>query len=212
MKVHFNYLFLASAILSGCEKPNSTTTTIPPTNQITITVLEKGTNQPIPNTNLTVYKCRTSDIVSGRCLDYSIITTLSTNNLGQATFRSGAEIAKISPLVANYWLYDFYPVGDSSIKIILAPACTIRALLKKINTYSTTDFLNVTLGNIDCPTCISFSYNFGLPSDSTVFMKGEGNTRSQVFWSIGNSLPDSLHSLPPFYVNRFDTANIEIKY
>jgi hypothetical protein len=207
---HYCYAFsiLAISILSGCSKQNSTTTAPPANNPLTITVIEKATNNPIAGARVSLRKCSNYDPQFG-CVAYSTFKTLTTNTGGKVTYSGNSSINQIKVEADKYWAFFTQTVTPD---IILTPKNVIEVNVKRENTYAPTDILWIGQNRY-----IDDLKPIGLPVDTIIYINGYGYSENKIYWyinylSAGIINPGTGGSSPDFIVNGFDTTKIEIKY
>ncbi|CAN5714465.1 hypothetical protein BH10BAC3_BH10BAC3_00650 [soil metagenome] len=208
MNHNFGCLFLLLVTATGCKKTLEKLTT-GPDNLITIEVVEASTAKPLNGAELSLDYCTKYDFYAG-CTDFST-RIVQTNTDGKATFPSNKleRITKIHR--ANYWsIYPDFSLPDP-LTFPLFPICTIKAIIKQINTYAPGDDLNINVSEPSCTNnrCEISSKSVGLPVDSVVYFKAFGYADNLVYWQVNNS---SFTSLAPVYITGFDTATVTINY
>jgi hypothetical protein len=174
---------------------------------MTIRVLEKLTNVPIEGAEIALQKCARYDNVFG-CVSYSIFDVLHTNSAGEVTFIRPPDLEAYEVTHPNYW--KAYESNGSVSSITLTPKCTLKINIERVNSYSQTTSLSLQIQEADCYSynCSFGRYTLGLPADTVIYVPGFGNTNNRVIWSAGNTSQE----MPLVFVNRFDTATINIQY
>lgn len=222
MKLAFCYDILAIVVLSfvnsGCIKSDSE----PANTYRTLKVLEYKTNLPIAGVSVNIYECKRHSF--GGCSELSSPATTATDNEGNFRFNSRLNVYFAEARRDGYWEgstggEDFWgstlPVGD----IYLTPIAYTKIHLKKINLHSADLSLVVDISNSSSS---AFLYGgprgvYGQPQDTTAVLPSYGYTNNFLRWhffdTMGNiDTIDRGGTLPGYYINRFDTASVEINY
>ena len=187
----------------------------------TLKVLELKTNLPIGGATVKIYECTKQGF--GGCSEYTLLRTLTTDKDGNIQFDSRLNVSSADASHEQYWDggsggQDFWgntlPLGD----IHLIPVANTKIHLKKINPHAPESSLIVNV-NQD-PHSIFFdgtSYSFHQPADTTLVLSSYGYMNNIIDWyfmdGMGNiDTTDVGGQLPSYYINRFDTAAVEINY
>jgi hypothetical protein len=200
---------------TACKKSDS----VPPVYYTTLKVLEFKTNLPLAGAKVEIYKCTKHGF--GGCSDISLLRTLSTDKDGNFQFDSKLDVFFVNASHQQYWdgssggetLWgDLLPVTN----IYLAPVAYTKIHLKKVNPHASglSMVLNV---KPDSSTLYGSTAAFSLPADTTFAMASHGNINNVVSWYFINGMgnvdtTEMGGQLPSYYINRFDTASVEINY
>jgi hypothetical protein len=205
------YLLLLALPSSGCKKnspasPQDSTT--PPAHKIR--VLERSTYVPVKNATVYFQNCNAQDIL-GFCTSYTVVKVLTTDDSGYVTVKIAYESIKMEH--QNYWPV----IVKGQDTIIATPKSLIKVNARKVNTYLPDDFLKVSNSEPGCYDIYCWSATpvyISTGSDTAVYVSGRGNAENEVHWQIWNSgvVTSGDHSISPIYINRFDTATINLDY
>lgn len=197
---------------AACKKSIDT----PPVTYTKLKVLEYKTNFPIAGAEVKIYECTKQGF--GGCADLSLRKTVTTDKDGNFQFDARLRAYVVEASESRYWDgstggEEFFsgsqlPIGD----IQLTPIAYSKIHLKRINSHSLDLYLVIQIGG---PFGVKGSYN--LPLDTTVIMASYGNRNNPLLWYFTNATgtADTTNkggSLPDYYINRFDTASVEINY
>lgn len=177
------------------------------------TILEVTTNTPIAGARVDAYKCLERDLLG--CFREAVSTSATTNSEGIATISGATEISSITAHKEKYWEASEYfsrnqqPVTATTY---LYPIATLKIHVVKENQYPATNQLMLHSPIEPCRDCPREAIVLGLPQDTTVYMKGRGNVNNSIQWVVNTGSADMLTTTTPVMVNRFDTAQIEIRY
>lgn len=217
MRLCYLYFLIGAILCSGCEKTSPNGIGGNQSFKTYFLVKEFGTNSPVADATVELLHCDVPDYCWGcGCGNPSKFATIKTDANGQASYiiGSSSKLLQVDVSQSKYWrggVYNFSR-GDT-VHIFLKPVGTIKASIKKINTYAYDDFLNITVRDAACSVCLLYTgTRIGLPNDTTVFLKGYGNSNNQVVWNINYSIPTVSQTLPDIYINKFDTASVNIEY
>ena len=202
----FIYLLFILSMLYGCKKPEEVPG--PVASSKNFQVLEAVSGKPVEGATVTFHKCDQRDF--NGCYRRSPIISLITNKEGKVTCTTTLSIEDITIQHPSYW--DGYAVWNSD-NCSLLPVSTLKTRIKKVNSHGLTDELLVKIFFGDCYSfdCIRLiNYTFGLPLDTTVYLKGFGYANNLVTWSINAG--GTTQELPQFYINGFDTTSVLIEY
>ncbi len=202
---------------TACKKSDS----VPPVYYTTLKVLELKTNLPIAGAEVEIYECKKRDILG--CSDLSLLRALTTDKDGNFQFDSKLSVYLVHAAHGNYWDGDSGgdTIGGTSqmpvTNIYLTPVAYTKIQIRKINPHSSGLSLVVNIN----PDSSFFNYGsinaFGQPADTTVIMPGYGYTNNLLSWHFSDGMgnvdtTETGGQLPSYYINRFDTASVELNY
>jgi len=174
---------------------------------VTITIREKSTNLPLAGASVTLQKCLDPDPYG--CLGYATLANLSSNIQGQVSFAKELDVDATDVKHEKYW--NNFTDGLSDVTLI--PKTIIAVSIHKMNSYAAGDILNIVVTSPNCEFgCLSTGISTGLPIDTIIYLNGYGYSDNVISWYINDPLSDTLHSLPSFFVNGFDSAHVAVDY
>jgi len=201
-------------LVLSCSKKSSDNPDPPvnPSNEyVELRVLEDKTNTPIANAEVTLEKCGDYDPVFG-CISYSTITILSTNTEGKYKFLKSLPVVRISAKHPKYW----ESTSNGLTDIALIPEAFSRVHLNKVNNYPSDYSMSVYVSRSDVFIMYPQETRFGIPADTTIYLRSYGNYDNVVSWGIGTWVPiiqiSNSGQSSPFFVNAFDTTGVEIEF
>ncbi|MGG9971828.1 hypothetical protein ACQ33O_08565 [Ferruginibacter sp. SUN002] len=209
MRISFACLILLATIVSGCTKEKGINAVVPIND--TIYVSEEFSSKPIAGAKVILKKCTQWDFFVGCTGVFSPFKTITTDYLGRAIFVRPNAIDELVVEHTKYWTKGFR--SSISYSISLTPKCLIRAHLKKINSYSSTDALNIDVnGDCDAVVCWWRSNNWfpRTPTDTIVNVYGRAKYDNKISWYVNIANQDTLSSI--ININATDTADINIDY
>jgi len=182
----------------------------------TFTVVEAITKTPLTGASVIPRACLSRD--NGWCgqeTPIGAIGTVTTNSEGVATLSGVEDLNKVKVTKEKYWeSHRYFPAADQppSTTIELYPIATLEIHLVKQNSHPNGAKLIVTSPFELCENCSSEQFIFDQLKDTTIYMRGHGNIKNNVLWGVTAGGPALLAESPSVMVNRFDTAQIEIRY
>ena len=201
---------------TACKKSDS----VPAVTYASLKVLELKTGLPIAGAQVKIYECKDHSL--GFCSDLSLLRTLTTDNDGNFEFDSKLNVFAADASHDQYWnggsggdtfLGNPRPVTD----IYLTPVAYTKIHIRKINPHSPDLSLVVNI-NRDSSFFENGTLNaFAQPADTTVVMPSYGYTNNLLRWHFSDGFgnvdtTETVGQLPIYYINRFDTAAVEINY
>ncbi len=195
---------LLTAVLIACKKGDST-----PEEQQEFQIVEKNTNVPLPGAVVDGHSCSSSDF-RGNCqvLGQKLATT-TTNVEGKAFFAKSLGIQTLVITKENYWGIERAHRLLSPYELI--PVAIMKARFIRVTPYPVGNSLNISI-LLDPRNALATSKSLGLPSDTTVYLKGVGNEMNGFGWMVGPSERPPFNFTQTVYINKFDTAEYTIRY
>jgi hypothetical protein len=206
--------FIACIVITGCKKSSP--------HYESYQVLEYRTNTPIAGAKVLLFKCLGGG--EGTPCTNSVFDSLITDSNGGFQFASNG----VHMIVAEHQNYiyghsgDDVPLGD----VYLSPLAHTKAHLKKVSVHDPALHLDINVSGdqntvpdvFNNISPLFFKYSFNMPNDTTVILNSYGNNNNTLLWYIGKEVSPGLDSLveklgsQQYYINRFDTAVVEIDY
>ena len=217
------YYIIVSITIIGLlnAKCKKSETEPPPVIYKTLKVLELKTMSPLAGAEVSIYVCKRWAL--GGCADGAVMEPITSDNNGQFQFNSTADVYAIEASHKKYWngvtggtnlIGSRLPVTDIS----LTPVAYTKIHLHKVNSHSAHVALAIDLYADPYDIFSRVVRNvFDQPADATEIIPSYGYTNNLIKWHFidqsGNV--DSIEGggqTPPYYINRFDTASVEINY
>src|SRR5689334_15643025 len=210
------FIFVIIGLVNAaCKKSIDT----PQINYTRLKVLEFKTNLPVPGARVEIYKCKRQGF--GGCSELSLFNTLTTDKDGNFQFDSRLNIYVAEASEGKYWRGrsggddmsgNPQPVRD----ILLTPIGYTKIHIHQVKPHPAGLLIAVNT-QLDQSMSYGSTMVFSLPTDTTVTMAGFGNNNNVVNWYFLDA-PGNVDStqqrgqIPGYYINRFDTALVEINY
>jgi hypothetical protein len=186
----------------------------------TLKVMELGTHLPIVGAEVKIYECTKHS--SGGCADLSAPTILITDKDGNFQFDSKLNVYLVLAAHDKYWDggsggTDIVGNPQPVTNIYLSPVAYTKIHIKEIDRHPLGLFMVVNVKQDTSFLSYGSRTTFSLPADSTFDAPSYGNTNNFLNWYFidGRGNIDSTSpggQLPSYYINRFDTASVEINY
>jgi hypothetical protein len=194
-------IVVASLLNAACKKIDF----VPKIAYTTLRVLEFKTDLPVADAKVKIYECKKYSF--GSCSDVSLLRTLTTDKDGNFQFDSKLRVFEADASHDQYW--DGGSGAQPITDIHLIPIAQTKIHLQKINTHSQDALLHIFFCGLH--------YSYNQVEDSTVIIESYGNSDNSIDWYFtddrGNKITtETSGQVPIYYINRFDTASVEINY
>jgi len=182
-------------------------------NTTQVKIIDDGTGQPIEGAQVRGFACASRDWV-GNCMNETFVRSATTNKDGVASFAVSDKIGYVEVNHEKYWQGINSFVYEANPPMKLFPRATIKVRFLKVNTHAPTATLRVLDKEGPSWESISMQHNLGLPSDTSIYLKGRGssNENDNVEWFVFPSADNQINRVLIGPVARFDTAFVEVKY
>ncbi len=197
-------VLLLAISLGGCKKDN----TDPVRNTIRdeFTIVETNSNRPVQGAMV---------IAAG---NFTATDSAITNDSGKVVFNTAEGINHLWIHKDKYWPGEFsYFFGWPTLS--LSPIGTLKVHITKSaqSQVPPNSLLNLRPIAWACESCVAQLTQLDLPRDRIIYLKGGGNSLNSVDWQIDSGQVQANHQAPwsstqDIMINRFDTAEFEIKY
>lgn len=179
---------------------------------VELKILEEKTNLPIEGATVALQKCIKYDIEFG-CTSYSSGYLYSTSATGTCSFPASLTVDRINVSHPKYWSASSTHRGNIS----MCPEAWTKVDLRKVNNYPPGYGVRVELTNYS-PFGPFNSITFPATIDTIVYIRSRGLSQNAISWSISDN-PWNIGSglgtggtTTSFYINKFDTASVNINY
>jgi hypothetical protein len=202
-------VLIVPLFLVACEKNNKKEY-----GPSTFTVVEAVTNTPIAGAKVNMYSCGAWGLFGG-CDDIYPTRPLTTNREGIADLSGAKDVYDVIVKKEMYWDgYQSFSKNRQPAKetIELYPVATLQIHLIKHNQYPAGAKLTVSSPFDSCFSCPPERIILEQLKDTTIYIRGKGNINNHVLWSVFPGGSDVTAESKSVRVNRFDTAQIEIRY
>jgi len=197
-------VLLLGLFIGACSKPN-------PEEQYTYKVREASANTPVAAATVDLYKCVSKDWL-GNCNSIgSFITSTTSDNEGNVSFSKSLDAGTLKIRKDKYWDHEVSNLSFNP-EFYLTPVATLKVHVIKVNSYPANYVLNLVSQPQGCNDCVWETKQVGQPVDTYVYLKAGGYYNNSVGWYMNPGGPATGTSTPPIMINRFDTAQVEIRY
>ena len=196
-KLLFFSLSILFFAITSCEKDNSTS--------IEGRVLEEGTNKPLPNKMVYIY--RTESVFLGSYSEYSVDTIFSDSNGNYKwmTPDKGTDVLSIKAIDPLYFTKITQTINSGKNKgknLFLQPKAWIRYHVKNIKPFDDND--RIKTGFLDSPL-------YGQNINDSFMVQGGGNQKNFVYWFVTKN-SKKIEYRDSIFVKGLDTLNYNINY
>lgn len=195
------FVFIAGA----CNKPDDRDS------QYEFQVLEYSTNNPIAGATVDGYKCLSKDWLGNCMTTGTYVASTTSNNEGKIFFQKSLDIGVLKTRKDKYWDHENSNMS-LDYDIPLTPVSILKVHVIKVNTHPAGYVLNLVSQSQGCSDCPWETKQVGQPLDTYVYLKGAGYYNNSVGWYMNPGGPASGSSTPSVLINRFDTAQFEVRY
>jgi hypothetical protein len=181
--------------LGGCKKDSSESVENKVREEFTI--VEFVSNTPVQGATVIA------------AANFTATDSAITNDSGKVVFNTAVGVNHLWIHKDKYWPGEFaYFFGWPTLT--LTPIATLKVHLTRVNQYPPGYILNMWVPGGDGG-AENHIKQLTQPRDGIIYIKGRGNCRNSIGWSVDDPTHSTDHT-DEVLINRFDTAEFEIKY